>query len=44
MPGVIADDVIGTVHEARSVKPNGFDLFMDEVHVSDDRVLTVAAA
>ena len=44
MLSTIAGDFIGSVYEVRPVNTNGFDLFPPEAHVTDDRVLVVAAA
>jgi hypothetical protein len=40
----IAGDIIGAVYEVSLVKKNGFDLILAEEYVTNDRVLTVAAA
>jgi len=44
MIGVIADDVIGSVHEHSLIKSTGFSLFDPRCRFTDDTVLTVATA
>jgi ADP-ribosylglycohydrolase len=44
MIGVIAGDVIGSVHEYRGTKSAAFPLFADGCFFTDDTVLTVATA
>lgn len=44
MIGVIAGDVIGSVHERRGTKATDFPLFDPHCRFTDDTVMTVATA
>ena len=44
MPGAIAGDIIGSVHEFVATKTMDFPLFVAQSQFTDDTVLTVAVA
>jgi len=42
MLGAIAGDVVGSTREFNPIKTKAFDLLVDDSHITDDSVLTIA--